>query len=288
MPITKLSKYIFSPNNYLLLIGAIFFLIAAVVNLKLERPVIQLSKQDTALNINKDLLIFMSAGNKRLLTDLLWVQTLIETDLEQYSGKDLNNWLFLRFNTISVLDPQFYENYLYGGQFLNVVKNDLLGADILYDKALTVYPDDYQLNYFAGVMNYFEIGNNEKGYKYLKKIQHHPNAPVFIQSIVNKLFLAHGASLEDIFQLVLHHYESTKDEALKNKLRADLYAIKAEIDLKCLKNKNSNCDKKDLDGNFYLKDNNSYRALKSFLPYRINIRRGDKSPLPREEINSFN
>jgi hypothetical protein len=288
MPITKLSKYIFSHNNYLLLIGAIIFFSAAVLNLKFEQPVIQLTKQDTALNINKDLLIFMSAGNKRLLTDLLWVQTLIETDLEQYGGKDLNNWLFLRFNTISVLDPAFYENYLYGGQFLNVVKNDLLGADILYAKALEVYPDDYQLNYFAGILNYFEIGNNEKGYIYLEKIQHHPKAPVFIQSIVNKLLLAQGASLEDIFKLVLYHYESTDDQTLKIKLRADMYAIKAEIDLKCLKNNNDGCDKKDLDGNIYIKDENGYRTLKAFLPYRINKRRGDKSPPPLKEINSLN
>ncbi len=288
MHINNVSKYLFSKEKLVLVLGILFFISACLLNGKFEKPMIELSKQDSAININKDLLIFMSAGNKRLFTDLIWVQTLLESDLERYGAKDLNNWLFLRFNTISVLDPNFYENYLYGGQFLNVVKDDLLGADIIYSKGIKVFPDDYELNYFAGIMNYFEIGNNRKGYDYLKKIQNDPKAPIFIRSIVNKLALARGTSLEDIFQLVRHHYDSTRDETLKHKLRSDMYAIKAEIDMKCLNNNLANCERKDLDGQFYIKGADGFKTYKMFLPYRINKKEGtNKSPQARDEINTF-
>jgi hypothetical protein len=285
MHINNVSKYFFSKEKLILFLGLFLFLAACFLNEKFEKPTIQLSKQDSALNINKDLLIFMSAGNKRLFTDLIWIQTLLESDLEQYAGKDLNNWLFLRFNTITTLDPNFYENYLYGGQFLGVVKDDLLGSDIIYSKGIKVFPNDYKLHYFAGIMNYFEIGNNRKGYDYLIKIQSHPKAPVFIRSIVNKLALEQGATLEDIYQLVLHHYEASPDSTLKKKLRNDLYSIKAEIDLKCLNRKKENCEKKDLNGDYYLRDALGYKTREMFLPYRINRRGDNKSP--RSLVNTF-
>lgn len=278
MPIKKLSKYFFSSEFALGTAGAVLFIFACMLNLKNEKPVLELSKQDTALNINNNLLTYMSAGNKRLLTDIIWIQTLIESDIEHYKKKDLNNWLFLRFNTISVLDPHFYENYAYGGQFLAIVKDDLEGASIIYDKGLTFYPDDYVLNYNAGFLNYYEMDNYSKGLTFLEKIVNNPRAPVFMQSIINKLRVTTGIDLKEVFQLVLHNYETTKDETLKKRLFKDLYALKAEIDLKCLNNKKGNCDYKDIEGTPYILKNDQYYSPQTFLQYRINKRSsGDKS-----------
>jgi hypothetical protein len=274
MRINDVSKYIFSREPLPLVIGSIFFLCACLLNSKNEKPLLILNKQDSAININKDLLVFTSFGNKRILTDLIWVQTLLESDMEHYRKKDLNNWLFLRFNTVSVLDPYFYENYFYGGQFLGIVKDDLYGASKIYDKGLEVYPDDYKLNYNAGFLNYYELDNYEKGLKYLLKIKNNPKAPVFIQSIINKLNVSTGINLEEVFKFVLHQYENTKDEYLLRKLKNDLYAIKAQIDLKCLNNNQTNCETKDLEGNSYILRADGYHTLKKFRPYRISSRKG--------------
>lgn len=273
-------------RKYIFLIGGLLFISAGILNLKFEKPVLELTKQDTALNINDNIYIFLNAGNKRLITDLLWIQTLIESDLDHYKQRDLNSWMFLRFKSISVLDPKFYENYLYGGQFLGIVKDDLEGADYIYEKGLRYYPDDYALNYNAGFTNYYEMGNFEKGLKYLNKIKNHPKTPVFLNSIITKLQLATGMSLDEIFGLVLFNYESTKDEALKNKLRKDLYAIKAEIDLICLNNNKPNCERKDLDGNDYILKGNNYYTAKPFLLYRINKRGETPSPQAFKEVNT--
>lgn len=281
MPIKKLSKYFFSHDSALAVSGAILFLTACIINYRNEKPELLLSKQDTALNINNNLLIYMSAGNKRLLTDLLWVQTLIESDIEHYQKRDLNSWLFLRFNSIATLDPRFYENYFYGGQFLAIVKDDLEGANIIYKKGLEYYPDDYKLNYNAGFLNYYEMGNFKEGLPYLEKIASYPEAPTFIRSIINKLRVAAGADLEEVFKLVYHNYSTTKDSDLKHRLAGDLYAIKAEIDLKCLNNQMMGCSYKDLDGNAYINKDGLFYAPKLFLKYQINKRGAEKLPSVR-------
>lgn len=153
-----IRKHFFSNNGLILSAALITLMSACLLNLQNKKPNIVLSKQDTAININTKFLALLSAGHKRLITDTMWIQTLIESDTEHYKKKDLNSWLFIRFNTISVLDPKFYENYSYGGQFLSIVKDDLEGAIYLYEKGLAVYPDDYKLNYDTGFINYFELG----------------------------------------------------------------------------------------------------------------------------------
>ncbi len=285
MPIKKLSKYFFSSQFALGTAGVVLFISACLLNHRNEKPVLELSKQDTALNINNNLLTYISAGNKRLLTDIIWIQTLIESDVEHYKKKDLNSWLFLRFNTISVLDSKFYENYAFGGQFLAIVKDDLEGASLIYDKGLKYYPDDYVLNYNAGFLNYYEMENYSKGLSYLEKIVNNPRAPVFIQSIINKLRVTTGIDLKEVFQLVLHHYATTKDETLKKKLSRDLYALKAEIDLKCLNNNKGDCDEKDINGEPYILNNDQYYSPQTFLRYRINKRSTSDTPADQRRIN---
>jgi hypothetical protein len=257
------------------MIGFVFFIFSGIIHNQTTKPVLVISKQDSAININKNLITFLSAGNKRLFADLIWIQTLLESDLEQYEKKDLNNWLYLRFMTVQHLDPYFYENYLYGGQFLSIVKDDLEGAEVLYNLAMLHFSDDYTLNYHAGFMNYFEKGDFKRALFYLEKIQNHKNAPEFLTSIINKLKFGSGTDLESVFKLVKSNFDSTNSPIIKNRLAADLYAIRAQLDLDCLNDKKLNCNFLDYEGNKYLFINGRFKAQKAFLPFAIKIREGD-------------
>jgi hypothetical protein len=196
----------------------------------------------------------------------------MESDTDHYKKRDLNNWLFLRFNTISILDPKLYQNYLYGGQFLNIVKDDLEGAKLLYDKGLHYFPNDYDLNFQTGFLYYFEIGDSKNGLKYLSRVEQHPKAPLFLRSITNKLRFEVGGDREEIFKLVLINYQITKDPMLKARLKNDLYSIRAEIDLICLNSQGKNCHTRDIDGSPYLLEGGIYKTSKPFKPYRIKSR----------------
>ncbi len=267
------SKHIF--KNYSLLgAGILCFLIAGIINQNTPRPLPNLSKQETALNINQDLLVFLSAGNKRLLTDLLWVQTLIESDLEHYGARDLNNWMFVRFYTISTLDPLFYQNYLWGGQYLSIVKDDLKGAVTLMEKGVKYFPDDYKLNFNLGFTHYYELGDYKKGILYLDKIKTHPKAPPFIPSLVMKMKIEMNFDYNTILSLIYDLMTTTEDQALKEKLTSDFHALKAERDLNCLNEGKPNCEATDAFGVPYIKVLGKYHSQTPFVPYRLK-RKGD-------------
>lgn len=267
------SKHIFKTYS-LLAAGILCFLIAGIINQRTPRPVPKLSKQETALNINKDLLVFLSAGNKRLLTDLLWVQTLIESDLEHYAAHDLNSWMFVRFFTISTLDPLFYQNYLWGGQYLSIVKDDLKGAVTLMEKGVKYFPDDYRLNFNLGFTHYYELGDYEKGVKYLDKIKTHPKAPPFISSLVMKMKIEMNFDYNVILALIYDLMTTTKDLPLREKLSSDYHSLKAERDITCLNSGGTNCEMKDAFGVPYIKVFGKYHSQTPFVPYRLK-KKGD-------------
>lgn len=269
MSYSRISKLIFNDYRFHFAAGLLLLCSAGYINLILNKPLIELNKQDTAVNLNKNVFIFGSAGNKRLITDLIWIQTLLESDTEHYKKRDLNSWLFLRFNSIAALDPKFYENYLYGGQFLGIMKDDLDGANEIYKLGLEHFPDDYNLNYNAGFLNYYEIGNFKDGIRYLEKIKNHPKAPLYIQSIINKLIYEVSGDKQQALKLLYENFKQTIDLALKNKLAKDIYSLKATIDLECLNAKKTNCDRVDADGSPYLIEQGTYRSQKPTTPYRL-------------------
>jgi len=269
MHTTGLRKH-FSIVDFLILgISLILLLSAGLIHSKFPKPSITISKQDSALNINQHFLTFMSIGNKRMLADLIWIQTLLESDLEHYSKNDLSSWMYLRFRAIAELDPKFYENYLFGGQLLSIAKDDLLGAEQIFSLGLKHYPDDYHLNYYSGFNLYFELGNFQEGHERLKKIANHPKANWNLKFLVNKLNFENTNNFDIAIDFLKMHIESSHDEFITSKLKNDLYALKAQRDLKCLNSGNGNCEMFDSEGSRYIYKDGKWKSLKNFVDFRI-------------------
>ncbi len=239
-------------------------------------PKLSVSKEQSAVNLKSDYVNLLSFGHSRLLSSILWITTLIEVDLEHYQGSG-NSWMYHRFLTISKLEPMFYHNYLFGGQYLSIVKDDIYGADTIYSIGTKFFPDDFKLNYNAGFNAAFEIGDTSLALKYYDRIydnsvtqQKYPS----LLSVINKLRLANGdIKLEQIYELYLITWEEAKDEDVKNLLAGYLYDIKAEMDLNCLASNpdNSKCATTDFFGDKYFIDqNNKWKAVREWKPYRLN------------------
>lgn len=277
------SKHYFDDFAFLAL-GGVLFLIAGFTNQRTSMPKLQLSKQETAINVNQDLLTFLSAGNKRLFTDLLWVQTLLESDLEHYGSRDLNNWMYLRFKTIAALDPLFYENYAWGGQYLSIVKDDLEGAVNIYKMGLKYFPDNYFLNYNLGFTYYFELGDYKQGLGHMERIQYHPKAPKFIPTLVLKMKAELGFDFDGILSIIYDLRSAARDEILIEKLSSDYHALKAERDIRCLNEGRKNCEAQDSYGQPYVFAFGKYHSQTPFIPYRLK-RRGDNKKT--ESVTTF-
>jgi hypothetical protein len=261
-------------NDYLvLLVAASSFGTALFFHTKKSPSLIQVSKQETASNINREFLKIFSIGNKKLISNALWIQTLLESDEEKLSDKYTHSWMYHRFKTISALDPKFYENYLWGGMYLSIIKDDLEGAAEIYDLGLNYYPDDYNLNYNSGFNLYFEMDNYQAGLPRLEKIQNHPKAPWRIKFLVNKLRFETNKNFEQALSFLEFQLETTEDNFLKEKIKKDIYSLKVEKDLKCLNSQSDDCNKKDPIGRKYIFQNgkwNSKNKVPEFKLFRSN------------------
>lgn len=253
-----------------------FFVLAILIHIEVKKPPIHISAQDSVSTLNTTFLEVISAGHQRLVSGYMWILTLLESDVDHYKKKDLNNWMYLRFNQISDLDPLFYENYLYGGLYLSIVKDDPKAASLIYDKGLLKYPSDYALLYNAGFNSYFEMADATRGLFYLEKLLHHPRMPVPMKSVVAKLKLQTSLDYESAFEMVKENYTNTKDPMIREKLYHDLYSIKAEKDLDCLNSNKNDCEQTDLDGNRYILISGKYTSAKPFTAFRVKLKKPQK------------
>ena len=254
------------------LLAILFFGFALIVNLNLKKPEIIVDKQDSALNFNTYFIKLMAIGNKRLISDVLWVQTLLESDETQYKNNDLNSWMYLRFKNIAELDPEFYQNYLWGGMYLSIIKDDRLGAAEIFERGLKYYPNEYELNYHAGFNYYAQLQNYEKAYDLFNKIQTYPQAPMHLKTLTAKLHFQKSLDYDDTIEILIGLHDNTKDEVVKKRIYLNIYSLSAERDLNCLNLKKENCNKKDIQGDDYIFSEGKFKSQKAFAPYRIHQR----------------
>lgn len=272
----KLSKYLSQ------LIGTTFILLglsgASFLSHRIEKPTLFITKQQSSFNIDNNFFAVFNLGQKRLYSSLLWIATILESDNDHYKGRDLNSWMYLRFLTISNLEPKFLKTYTFGGPYLSIIKDDLEGASVIYDKGLKLYPDEFDLLNSAAFHYQFEKIDHKKSYELYKKLNTFPNINPTLVSQFARLESEQG-NLSTAFALLTNLYEQQNDKEsfLAKKIRIFLYAIKAEIDLDCLNNNRSECDKKDLDGQAYIKRNSIYTAVTPWIPYKT------KAPLHKQE-----
>lgn len=255
-----------------ILIPFILLFIAFTIQTRSMLPTLVIDKQDSALNIDIDFLKFSVAPYKMITTDLYWIATLMESDLDHYKNDDLNSWMFLRFKTITELDPNFLKAYQFGGQYLNIIKDDLEGSSYIFERGLKIFPEDYILISAAAFLYAFEIKNTQKAISLYQKAITFPQAPDYYKSILTKLNYNTNQDAQEAFFYLREVYKNTPEGIFRMKLKDDLYSLKAMIDLECLNSKKKNCDEKDFDNNRYIKINGIFVSQKKFEPYKLYIR----------------
>ena len=277
-----MKTLIFLQKYFFLVAAFIFFYVASELNQNFSKPFMVISKQLDAWNLNDKMVQNFNLGFKRLGSSFLWVSTILESDIDHYKNKDLNSWMFRRFYSISSLDPLFYENYSFGGTYLSIIKDDLPGATIMFNKGLQYYGNDFHLLSDAGFHFYFEVGDYKRAYEVYSKLKNNPKITPVILSTLARLENAQGNSKE-AYALLLNKYAELKDKHsfLAEKIHLHLYSLKAEIDLKCLNTINNiqvNCSKLDFDENPYLVNNGKYSAAKTWIPFKIKEKTTKKAP----------
>ncbi len=256
-----------APKKILLISAMLLFLLAGSLAPQSYQN-LNISKQEIAKTFKTDLFMIFNLGLKRAYADLLWIQTLLESDLEHYKKSDLNSWMYHRFNVVTDLDPYFLQAYQFGGQYLSVIKDDDQGALEIYKKGLNYYPNDFLLNFYLGTHYYLELDDSENALTHYDIASQDSKAPFFLRSLVARLMAEQG-EIQDSFNILMTLYKNAeKGSDLKEKYFNSLYAVKAEIDLKCLNANESNCMTKDLEGNNYIENNGVWQTKKAWRKFR--------------------
>lgn len=267
----KVSGYL--KKNYAIGLAFVLFFLAFTVSQNFNKPNIVISKQNKTWNLNDEMIQKFNLGFKRIESSFLWISTILESDLEHYKNQDLNSWMYLRFNSISKLDPRFYENYLFGGTYLSIIKDDIAGASIIYKKGLLQYPNDYNLLKNAGFHFYFEANDLKEAYPIYKKLRGFQIKNPTIEATLTRMEAARG-NLKDALE-ILNELQKSYDinSLVGSKIFLNRYAIKAELDIQCLNLKKNNCAPYDLDGKAYRVTPQGYEAQRTWSYYRPKWRR---------------
>jgi hypothetical protein len=249
--------------------SVLFLGMAYFLNVNNEKPLMFVPKQTQSLNFNSSLFNYCNLGLKRLISSALWISTIIESDIDHYKQKDLNSWMFLRFNSISELEPLFYENYAFGGVYLSIIKDDIPGSTIIFNKGISKYPFRYPLLRDASYHFFFEAKNYNRAYELTQIIKKKFPQKIALMGMTTKLEAENGKLEEALATLDEYQKSYPRGDIIGEKIFQNRYALKAEIDLNCLnKAGNENCNRIDLNGLPYLKNKNGYIAQTEWKPYR--------------------
>jgi len=253
----------------------LFLASANFFNISVSKPILNISKEDTALNFKSNFLKNFNFGLKRFISSYIWVQTIIESDVEQYKKADGNSWIYHRIISITTLDPDFEWAYLWGGQYLSVIKDDIQGAKDVYEKGIRLFPYNFWLNFNAGFHYYWELGDCQSAYEVFNRILNLPAAlqnVFYLPSLVARAKACTG-DLETAFLIINDTFKNAQENSeLQTKLHQNAYALKAEIDLKCLNQKQPNCATTDFNNMPYVYRNGVYQAEQKWEPYRLKTR----------------
>lgn len=203
----------------------LLFTISTITNKTFNLPLIKINHEYHAINPTSAI-IYINGGLSRMISSLMWVKTLLDSDLERNFNIDQGSWLYFRFNTISQLDPNFLLNYQYGGKYLSIIKDDLVNAEKIFLKGLKYYPEDYSLNYDLAFLYFNELKELNKAIPYLMKVRKSSKAPYFISALIATLMMKEKISSKQIVDFLDIAIAETKDEILLQLYRAKLEKIR--------------------------------------------------------------
>jgi hypothetical protein len=263
----------FIKRHYPLFVALALFYSAFELSRLNSKPIIFISKQDATWNINNKMLMNFNLGLKRLESSFLWTSTILESDIEHYKNKDLNSWMYLRFNSIAELEPNFYENYSFGSVYLSIVKDDIAGANIMFNKGLEKYPNDYKLLRDASYHFSFEAKDYKQAFYLTQRIKKLYPDKFHLMGLITKLEAEYISPEQALASLNEYQKIHPPGNFFGDHIYQNRYSLKAEIDLECLNIlKKTNCDLYDLANKPYLKTKNGYIAQQPWKKYRKKAR----------------
>lgn len=176
-------------------IAAVFVLLlcgylATAAGLKKERSDF-MDEQFLDYTLPSSLLKPLSFEFKGLISDVLLLKfmTFVGGKTEQLDSFNEQDWVSIKhiLNTITDLDPYFWDAYLFSQVFLTWDTKHYQEANELLLKARKYLPDNYRVPYYIG-LNYYRFANDPiNGAKYLMEASKIEGSPFYLATLAARL-----------------------------------------------------------------------------------------------------
>ncbi len=168
-------------------------------------------------------------------TDWLWLQSLTDPSLEHVK-RTVRAPSFYYLEAVTLIDRYFFDAYLHGGNFLLVVKDDIEGARLLFERAVKVYHNEieanasahselsaqwtrmWQLEMSLGYLYLFELDDLLKASAAFTEAGKHANAPDFLKKLSERI-AKKGGLFEVGLRLLQTMRENAKDPLVQHEFK---------------------------------------------------------------------
>ena len=235
--------------------------------------------QEKIINFHPRFLSILSLGHDRFLSAIYWIMAMIQSDIDRSQKEGELSWMYYRFLQIAHLDPFFYENYSEGGLYLSVIKDDVLGAKILFEKGLQFYRNDFQLNYYGAFNDFFELDDKNSALKKYRRLLTLPESIKFpyLYTLTAKI-QSKSSGIKEAEKTLEMILRTVRHKRVREKILEALYSIKARRDLACLnRTKKETCSLRDYEGNIYIRDEKGlYKAQRPTKAFEVKRKKSEK------------
>lgn len=222
---------------------AIGFLVLGLIGIVMTSPLflkIEVEKQSVYVIPPKEMTHF-SFGFSEAIASIMWLRLLqdmdicTQSDTKAYNpGQSLDEiltqelprsmcdegWVYHMLDRITDFSRNFLYAYSHGGLILSVVVDDREGARKIFDKGLTVFPENYNLNFSAAYHYLLEIRDPKKSAELMLKT-YQLGGPAWLPILAARLYAKGGmkeAGITLLSELIEENPDSVFTESAQHRL----------------------------------------------------------------------
>jgi len=122
----------------------------------------------------------LSLDHQGFLADLLFIRVSLHSGSLMWKPDYIDfdsQWAYRLIDVATDLDPQFYTAYLFAGMGLVHYHEDARMAIPILEKGIKVFPESWELPFWAGYLYLNRLGDVQNGARYLWQAYNVPGAP---------------------------------------------------------------------------------------------------------------
>ncbi len=142
------------------------------------------------------------------------------------SRKQHYNYIKQALETITDLDPYFWDAYLFAEALLAWDAGDHRGANDLLLKGRKYRPNDYRLPYYLGFNHYYFLKDNKNGARFLMEASRLPGSPSLLATLAARLS-AYDSDYQIGILFLKEMLRSTTDDRITRRFKARLQVLES-------------------------------------------------------------